>query len=216
MSDVFSLPVEVRDPAKNKGTGSRVSRRLRAQGRVPAIVYGHKQVPQPISVHRDDVWRMIKKSAHLAEIKIGDATEMVLVRDIQWDHLGKDVVHLDFARVSAGEQVHTEVRLELHGTAPGTAEGGSLEFLIHSLPIACRADAIPDVVRIEIGGLGLNQGLHVRELKLPEGVVADADPDLLIVHVVTRSAAAETTEPSEGGPSEPEVIGRKAEEKEED
>jgi len=138
---------------------------------------------------------------------------MVLVRDVQWDHLGKEIIHLDFARVSADESIQTEVRLELHGTPPGIAEGGVLEHMIHSLRVTCRATAIPDTLRIELGDIHLNQGVHVRDLVLPEGVTVEADPDLLVLHVVTRAAAPEPT-PGEGGTAaEPEVIGRKAEDK---
>ncbi len=216
MSDIFSLPVETRDPQKNKGTGTRVSRKLRAADRVPAIVYGHKQEPLPVSIHRDDVWRLIKQAARLAELKHGTNSEMVLVRDIQWDHLGKEVLHLDFARVSAGEEVRTEVKFEFHGTAPGIAAGGALEVLVHALPVLCRADAIPSSLRIEIGGVNLGDAIHVKDLVLPDGIKADVDPDLLILHVVTRGVAAEEPTEGEAGPSEPEVIGRKAEEKEED
>lgn len=211
MAEAVTFAVEARDPQKNKGTGTRVSRRLRAQGRVPAIVYGHKQAPQPITISRDDVWRMIKKSVHLAELKLGDATEMVLVRDVQWDHLGKEIIHLDFARVSADESIETEVRLEVHGTPPGVAEGGVLEVLVHSVEVTVRANAIPDSIRLEVGGLGLNQGLHVRELVLPEGLVVNADPDLLLAHVVLRMAAPEPV--AEGTTVEPELIGRKPEDK---
>src|SRR5262249_43106792 len=86
MADAVTLQVEARDPQKNKGTGTRVARRLRKQGRIPAIVYGHKREPVPISLTRDDVWDLIKRQTHLAQLKIGDATEMVLVREVQWDH----------------------------------------------------------------------------------------------------------------------------------
>jgi large subunit ribosomal protein L25 len=214
MSEVFSLPAQARDPKKNQGTGSRVARRLRRQGRIPAIVYGHKQTPLPVSVARDDVWQMVKAASHLAELKVGDGSEMVLVRDVQWDHLGKEIIHLDFARVSADERIHTEVRLELHGTAPGTSEGGMVEFLVHSLEVTCRAIAIPDSIRVEIGELHVGDGVHVRDLVLPEGVEANADPDLLIVHVVARAAAPEpAAAAAEAAAAEPEVIGRKAEEK---
>lgn len=204
MSDVLQIQVEPRDAAKNQGTGSRVARRLRAQGRIPAIVYGHKEPPQPISLSRGDVWLMIKKSAHLAELKIGDKSEMALVKEIQWDHLGKEIIHLDFARVDAEERVHTEVKLETHGHAPGLNEGGVLEFLTHSLPIVCRAGAIPDSIQIEIGELHLGDSVHVRDLVLPEGVSADIDPDVLLLHVVGRSVEAEAApagEAAEGGSS---------------
>jgi large subunit ribosomal protein L25 len=214
MADAVTIQVEARDPAKNKGTGSRVSRRLRQKGRIPAIVYGHKQAPTPISMARDDVWQMIKNATHVAQLKIGDATEMVLVRDVQWDHLGKEILHLDFARVSADETIETEVPLELHGAAPGTSEGGVLEHVVHTVKISCRATAIPEHVRLELAGLHVGQGLHVRDLNLPEGVKALADPDLLLVHVVARAAAAEPTPAAEPGAAEPELIGRKAEDKE--
>jgi len=211
MADAVSIQVEARDPAKNKGTGSRVSRKLRASGKIPAIIYGHKQAPQPISITRDAVWEMIKKRSHLAQLQIGGVSEMVLVRDIQWDYLGKEIIHLDFARVSADESIQTEVRLALHGTAPGVSEGGVLEQPIHAIEVTCRANAIPDAIRVEIGDLHLGKAIHVRELTLPEGVTANADGDLVVVHVVNR--AVETDETAEGTSSEPELIGRKPEDK---
>lgn len=215
MADAVTIQVEARDPAKNKGTGSRVSRKLRASGRIPAIVYGHKQAPQPITITRDAVWEMIKKRTHLAQLQIDGASETVLVRDIQWDHLGKEILHLDFARVSADESIETEVRLVLHGTAPGVSEGGVLEQPIHSIEVTCRANAIPDSIRVEIGDLHLGKAIHVRELKLPEGVSANADGDLVVVHVVNRTAVEEP-ETAEPGSNEPELIGRKPEDKDQE
>jgi len=213
MADAVTIAVEPRDPAKNKGTGSRVARKLRAQGKIPAIVYGHKVDPQPITISRDDVWQMVKKATHLAQLKIGDAqTEMVLVRDVQWDHLGKEIIHLDFARVSADESISTDVTLTLYGTAPGVAEGGVLDFVIHTLHVKCRATSIPDTIRVSLDDLHLNQAIHVRDLKLPEGVVATSDPDLVLVHVTTPKSATETGAVAEGA-AEPEVIGRKPEDK---
>jgi large subunit ribosomal protein L25 len=214
MADAVTIQVEARDPAKNKGTGSRVSRKLRASGRIPAIVYGHKEAPQPIALTRDAVWEMIKKRSHLAQLQIDGATQMVIVRDIQWDYLGKEILHLDFARVSADESIETEVRLVLHGTAPGVAEGGVLEQPLHAVEITCRANAIPDAIRVEIGDLHLGKAIHVRELALPEGVSTTADGDLVVVHVVNRAVESEP-EAGEGSSSEPELIGRKPEDKDE-
>ncbi len=121
MAEAVKIQVEARDPAKNKGTGSRVSRRLRKQGKIPAIIYGHKQTPTPIALPRASVWEMIKKSTHLAELTIGATTETVLVRDVQWDHLGKEILHLDFARVSVDESIETKVRIEIRGHGTGIA-----------------------------------------------------------------------------------------------
>jgi large subunit ribosomal protein L25 len=216
MADAVRIQVEARDPQKNKGTGSRVARRLRAQGRIPAIIYGHKQAPVPISVPRDSVWEMIKRTTHLAELNLGGTTEMALVREVQWDHLGKEIIHLDFARVSADESIETEVRLDLRGTAPGVAEGGVLEQLVHSVRVTCRASAIPDAIRVDLSHLHLNQALHVRDVTgLPEGVTIDADPELLLVHVTARAAAPEPTVAEAEGPVQPEVIKPERREKEE-
>jgi len=212
MADAVTIAVEARDPAKNKGTGSRVSRKLRAKGLIPAIVYGHKVAPQPITIRRDDVWQMVKKATHLAQLKIGDQTEMVLVRDVQWDHLGKEIIHLDFARVSADESISTDVTLTLYGTAPGVGEGGVLDFVVHTLHVKCRATSIPDTIRVDLSDLHLNGAIHVRDLKLPEGVTAESDPDLVLVHVVPPKSATDTGAIAEGT-GEPEVIGRKPEDK---
>lgn len=217
MAEAITLKVETRDPAKNKGTGTRFVRKLRAAGRVPAIVYGHKQTPLPISLLHDDVWELIKRSAHLAQLELEGGTQMVLVRDVQWDHLGKEIIHLDFARVSADESIETDVRLDVRGTAPGTLAGGLIEQLVHTLRVTCRANAIPDSIRVDVSGLEMGQAIHIRELKLPEGVTVDADPDQLVVHVVApRVAEPEPTAEAAPGSAEPELIGRKPEDKEDE
>jgi len=206
MADAVKIPVEARDPAKNKGTGSRFARKLRARGRIPAIIYGHKQDPVPISLTREAVWEMIKKSTHLAELALGETSETVLVRDVQWDHLGKEIIHLDFARVSADESIETEVRLDLRGTAPGVSEGGAVEQLVHSVTVTCRASSIPDSIRIDVSGLHLDNAIHVRDLALPEGVTAVADLDLLLVHVVSRPVAEDAAAGEAETTVQPEVI----------
>jgi large subunit ribosomal protein L25 len=215
MAEVVKLIVEARDPQKNKGTGTRVARRLRSQGRIPAIVYGHKQAPTPISVAREAVLEMIKTATHLAELDLGGTVQMALVRDVQWDHLGKEIIHLDFARVSAEESIETEVSLEIRGYVPGMTAGGVLEVVVHTLPVICRAGAIPDSIRVDVSQLQLDQGIHVRDLVLPENVKVNADPDLLLVHIVSRATVTEAPAPVEGeAATQPEVIKPERKEKE--
>jgi large subunit ribosomal protein L25 len=213
MAEAVKIQAEVRDAAKNKGTGSRFSRKLRAAGRIPAIVYGHKQTPTPISLTRDAVWDLIKKSTHLAELNLGSSVETVLIKDVQWDHLGKEIIHVDFARVDMSESVVSDVRIDLKGEAPGVAEGGVLEHLLHSLHVSCRADAIPDAIRVDISNLHLGKAIHAKEVALPEGVTVKGDPEAIVVHVINRSAAETATE-VEGGTTQPEVIKPERKEKE--
>ncbi len=214
MSEAVRIRVEPRDAQKNKGTGTRVARRLRQSGRIPAVIYGHKQAVVPVTLGRDDVMRMIKSPGHLAELDVDGTTETVLIREVQWDHLGKEILHLDFTRVSAEEVVETEVPVELRGHPAGTAAGGVVEHLVHSLSIKCRAAAIPDSIKVDISELELDQGIHVRELKLPPDVTVDADPDVLIVHVISRAAAPEPSEALAETPAQPEVIKPERKEKE--
>jgi large subunit ribosomal protein L25 len=206
MADAVRIGVEPRDAQKNKGTGTRVARRLRKGGRIPAVIYGHKQAVVPVTLSRDDATRMVKTPGHLAELDLGGTTETVLIRDVQWDHLGKEILHLDFARVSAEEIIETEVTLEIRGHAAGIASGGIVEQVVHSLSIKCKAGAIPDAIKVDISDLQVDQGIHVRDLKLPPDVTVDADPELLLVHVVTRAAEPEPTEAAAEGTTQPEVI----------
>ncbi len=101
---------------------------------------------------------------------------------------------------------------------PGLADGGILEHLVHSLRIKCRAGAIPDAIKVDVSNLKVDEGIHVRDLTLPEGVTADADPDVLLAHVVTpRAAEPEPAEAAAEALTQPEVIKpeRKEKEKEE-
>jgi large subunit ribosomal protein L25 len=83
---------------------------------------------------------------------------MVLVRDLQWDHLGKEIIHVDFARVSADEAVESHVPLDVRGVVPG----GSVEIVVHEVTVLCRANAIPDSIRVEIGHLAVGGAIHAR------------------------------------------------------
>jgi large subunit ribosomal protein L25 len=214
MTESAKVRVEPRDPVKNKGTGSRVARRLRAAGRIPAVIYGHKQAVIPISLGRHDVWRMIKTPGHLADLEVGSSTETVLIRDVQWDHLGKEILHVDFSRVSAEEIIETEVTVELRGQAAGIANGGILEHLVHSLSINCRAGAIPDSIKIDVSNVQIDEGIYVRDLTLPPDVTVNAEPDVLLVHVVVRGTQEEAVAAEAESVTQPEVI--KPERKEKD
>jgi large subunit ribosomal protein L25 len=218
MSDIAKILVEPRNPAKNKGTGTRVVRRLRKNGRIPAVIYGHKQAVVPITLARDDVLRIVKTPGHLAELDVNGTAETVLIRDVQWDHLGKEVLHLDFARVSAEEIIETEVALESRGVPAGIAAGGVFEHLVHSLKIACRAGSIPDSLKMDVGHLQIGDGVKVRDLVLPADVTVKADLDLLLAHVIMRAVVEEPKpEAAPEAEAQPEVIKpeRKEKEKEE-
>lgn len=207
MSTIVTVAAKPRESKKNEGTGTRVSRRLRAAGHVPAIIYGHKQAPQPVSLTSDEVAGILKRGSHVINLDLGKGKpETVLVRDLQWDHLGREVIHIDFFRADLTEQVESEVRIEIRGEAPGVNEGGILDIPHHSVKVRCRTDQIPDFIRVDVSGLHMGQAIHVKELVLPAGVTAVSGSEEVVVHLIRPSGMAAAS--PEAAPTEPEVITR--------
>src|SRR5262245_8084841 len=124
-------------------TGSSRMRRLRQTGKVPAILYGHGEANVNLIVSADELFGIIKHGGKLLTLR-GDVADSALLRAVQWDTYGKDVLHVDLLRVSATELVETTVTIELRGTAVGTTEGGVVQFITHEIDIECPAASIPE------------------------------------------------------------------------
>jgi large subunit ribosomal protein L25 len=198
-----------------KGRGTHVARRLRKSGLIPAVVYGHKEETVAVTVKRDDLYRLIRHGARVVDLQEGANTEKALIRDVQWDHLGHDILHVDFARVAADERIKIEVRIELRGTAPGVTAGGVLDQPLHTLEIECLAIAVPESIRVNIGELQIDQAIYVKDLKLPEGVTTAADAEAIVVQVAAPKVEAEAVVAAPVEQAEPEIIGRKEKPEEE-
>ena len=207
MADAVQLKTEPRT-----GQGSRDANRLRKAGRVPAVVYGHKEATVAITVSRDELAAALRHHARTVDLMVDGKTETALIQQVQHDHLGSGLMHVDFRRVSRDERVRTTVDIELRGTAPGATGGGVLDQPLHKIHVECPAISIPDSIRVRIDGLLLGQAIHVKELELPAGVKAIDDPDLVVVQVKLPHVAAPVapTLPAEGT-AEPEVITKKKE-----
>jgi large subunit ribosomal protein L25 len=197
-----------------KQLGSRANKRLRDTGYLPGVIYGHKEAVVPVSIHKKEVVSHLNHGAHLFDLSLEGKSEKVLVKEVQYDHLGTEVIHIDFARVSLDEKVEITVPLELKGTPAGEADGGVLQQIISELEIECLVTDIPDIIRANVADMKLNDVLHIKDLKLPAGVKVLQDEDL-IVATVKEIVEEESTEAVEGESAEPEVIGKKKEEGEE-
>ncbi len=189
------------------GNGSQTARKLRRQGLVPAVLYGHKEETLSLSVAIDELRSAVRHGARVVDLKTPARQEKALIKELQWDHLGKELLHADFYRVSADQRISLSVRLELRGTAPGVAAGGSLNQPLHTLNIECLAIKVPESIRVPIGELQIGSAVHVRELTLPEGVKVLDDPDAIVVQVSAPLAEPEPVAPA-AEVAEPEVIGR--------
>lgn len=205
MAESQVLKSEVRS-----GLGGRDSARLRKHGRIPAVVYGHKETPANISVCKDALTTLLRHHARTVTVEISGKQETVLIQEIQHDHLGSTVLHVDFRRVSADERVRTTVDIELKGIAPGVISGGVLEQPLHSIHVECPAMAIPESIRVKIDTLLIGQSIHVNQLELPAGVKALEDPEAIVVAVKTAQMI-ELGAAGEPGANEPEIITKKKE-----
>jgi len=190
--------------------GSQAARRLRRKGLLPAVVYGHKEETVSLVVPREEVESAIRHGVRVVNLRADGKEEKALIRDVQWDHLGKELLHVDFARVGEDERIVISVPLEIRGTAPGVTAGGVLDQPIHTLSVECLALSIPSSIRVNVGELQMGQALHVRDLVLPPGVKAMVDADAIVVHVTVPAAEPEAPAvPEVAEKAEPEVITQK-------
>jgi large subunit ribosomal protein L25 len=202
-----TLQVGVRN---NQGTRS--SRRLRREGTLPAILYGQGKEPVQLTVPADVFTAALRRGTRVVKLA-GEVTADALIREVQWDALGMNVVHVDFTRFAAGDRVTTSVAIELHGEAPGVNEGGVVQLLVHELELDCPVVNIPDALHVSINHLHLGQTIMAADLKLPEGAKL-VHGNVPIVQCETMVDVAEDEGAEAAASAEPEVIGRK--EKDED
>lgn len=203
-----TLNVQVRD-----AHGTRQSKRLRESGVVPAVLYGHGEKTLSLGIPAAEVSTALRHGSRLVELK-GAVTEKAFIRDLQWDTYGLEVLHMDLTRVSEHERVKVVVAVDLKGEAVGVKEGGVIEHVLHEVQIECSASGIPDKLHVNVSGLKIGDALTAGEMTLPEGVKMLTKSDLVVVHCITPPDEEALALPTES--AEPEVIGRKAGEEEEE
>lgn len=196
-----------------KERGKRNNKRLRQSGVIPAVLYGHGKKNVVLSVPHEPLEAVVRQGSRLVELA-GGAKGNALIREIQWDTFGLDILHVDFTRVTADERIEVQVAVELRGVAPGASEGGVVEHLVHRVDLECLALSIPTKFELNINQLNLGDSLTVSNIEFPEGVRLLTDPETVIVQCVQR-AEEEEEEEIEAVGAEPEVIGRKPEDEKE-
>jgi large subunit ribosomal protein L25 len=202
MAEIHTLTVKLRD-----GYGKRANRRLRGSGQVPAVLYGHKQEVKSLIVPAEEIDAAVRNGNRFVALS-GGVSENAFIKDVQWNTWGTEILHVDFARVSAHEKVHVTVPVELRGEAPGTKDGGVVKHALHSLELECEAASVPDKIAVNINHLEFGKVFHVSDLELPKGAKALIDPATTVVSCVAPVEVSDEAEAA-AGEGEPEVIGRK-------
>jgi large subunit ribosomal protein L25 len=213
---------------KRDGRGKNESRRLRASGRIPAVLYGaEKGKAQEIAVDPRVLLRILHSESGvntLIGLQLDGGSTRVLVKEYQVDPIDHKLLHADFYQVAMDKTLTVTVPIVLKGEAPGVKQqGGIVDFVNREIEIEVLPGDIPENIAVDIGELMLHQGVRVRDLQT-EGAKWKpiSDADMMIVHVVAlkaeepEPAAAEAVAAAPAAPAEPEVIKKGKTEKEEE
>jgi large subunit ribosomal protein L25 len=182
----------------DKGKGA--ARRLRAAGRVPAVLYGHGTKPRSLSVDAREFGHALRTDAGtnvLLELQVGRATHLALAKEIQRHPVRGTFTHVDFIVVRRGEKVQVTVPVHLVGEAPGVREGGIADQDLYQVHVEAEVTAVPDAVEADVSGLRIGDVLRVAELKAPEGATILEEPEAAVVSVVPPAVEPEPEEAEE-------------------
>jgi large subunit ribosomal protein L25 len=179
--------------------GSGASRRLRRAGKVPGIIYGGDAAPQPIELDHKDLLVNLKKEAFhssILNLLVGGKKQQVLLRDTQMHAYKPLVLHVDFQRVSATEEVHIMVPLHFinEEAAPGVKlSGGLVNHVITEVDIQCLPKDLPEFIEVDISALDVGEVIHLSEIKLPKGIklASHGADDAVVVGVVAKGGTSE-------------------------
>lgn len=196
------LKAEVREQ-----TGSCDAARVRKMGRIPAVVYGHEEKTMAVSMDAHTLVEALHHGHRVMDVQIGKKKQKMIIKDLQYDHLGRDIIHVDLMRVDVTETIKVEVPIEFKGVARGTNEGGVVEVHTDRLEIECRVTDIPEVIVVGVKEIGVGDTLHASDVELPSGVKLVSAPSTLLVTCSLVAAAKSTEELEAEMPAAPEVIG---------
>lgn len=180
--------------------GSRQSQRLRSAGRLPAVIYGHKETPVAIHLDNKTVVRKLEEGDRLFRVRTSESAqpELVLLRDLQFDHLGTRIIHADFSRVDIDERVEVTVSLSFVGEAIGLKKAGAI--LVHpvtAIQLECSVFNLPEEVEVDISHLDLHDTLTAGEIKLPKDTMRlITEPDTVVVSIIEPRGGADSDEAS--------------------
>ncbi|HEU4850061.1 MAG TPA: 50S ribosomal protein L25/general stress protein Ctc [Terrimesophilobacter sp.] len=181
--------------------GKGYARRLRAEGRIPAVIYGHGTAPQHVSLPGHEVSLLLRKANAILDLNVAGKKQLALVKDVQKDPVRQIIEHLDLVIVKKGEKVHVEVPIHLEGES----FSGTIAMLeVNTIRLEADATSIPERIVIDIAGAEEGTKVHAADAVLPDGSSLLDDPELLLVNVIVP-AAVSLGEPAEGEEAEGEA-----------
>jgi large subunit ribosomal protein L25 len=207
------------------GTGKGVARQLRQNGQIPGVIYGHARAAQPLTLDARELDRLLERvtASTVIELDVDGTTSRTLIREIQRHAFKRQVLHVDFLELVAGEKVTVEVPIIYVGTPQGVRDGGILDQIKHQLTVEADPTILPGHIEVDVSTLTIGHALYVRDVRIPEGVTVQDDPDSPVALVAAPRAEptpAEAMPAVEGvapeAPAEPELIRKPKEEEQEE
>jgi len=178
---------------KREKTGKEISKKLRKQGLIPAIVYGPRFQPFPIAVKFNELESILikhKGETLLFNLELSDGEPskiQAILKDYQTHPITDKIIHIDFLAIHEEEAITLDIPLEFLGKPVGISKGGILEILLHELTIECLPSNIPDKIYVDISNLDVGDVLHVKDIKVPEGVKVIDDPEETVITIVAEA-----------------------------
>ncbi len=215
----IKLDVQVRSELGKSG-----AQKVRLANGIPGIVYGGKLKPTTVTIDRKTFEKIMRVHHgeslifHIAVMEKEKAAQdfFAVIKELQHDPVGDHVTHVDFVRISLKEKIEVKVPVMAQGEPLGVKkDGGSLEHHLWELKIVCLPTQIPQHIDVDVSALEINQSVLVKDLVLPEGVMAHHDPETIVLTVVPPMKEESAKPAEEAGPQEPEVTKEKKEKKEE-
>ncbi|HEY3285981.1 MAG TPA: 50S ribosomal protein L25/general stress protein Ctc [Gemmatimonadaceae bacterium] len=207
--------------AGRSDVGKGVARKLRAAGRTPGVIYGHAREPRSLSLDTHEFELMLEKVAYrttVFELDLDGTKSNALIREIQRHPYKKEILHVDFQELVAGEKVTVNVPLAFVGASIGVKEGGIIDQIMHDFSIRVDPMAIPSKIEVDITALAIGKSLHVSDIAVPAGVevLDDEDATVCTCAAPKEEKAAEPLPGAEvAAEAEPEVLSKGKKEEEE-
>ena len=201
MSDEMSLK-----PQERTDFGTRSSQKLRKAGQVPAVLSHKSDKPIHMSVSDHDFQGILDRGGRIVEL---EGSGKAFIKEVQWDHLGDKILHVDFTKVAVDEKLQMDVELVLKGTPVGVSQdGGTLDQFVKELKVECLPTAIPEKIEVDVTEVKLNSPLHLSDIPPMDGVSFLQEGELVLANVTEHREEEVADADATPGSAEPEVIAK--------
>jgi len=189
--------------------GRHAANRLRHLSQIPAVLYREGKIGTNIAIAKNEWQKLLASGERVVTLKLPGGDKQALIKDVQYDPLGEITIHVDFNELREGQKVRIALSIYTKGVPKGHGKGGILNQPLHTLHVECLPTQIPDKIVIDVESMDLDDVIHVKDVKLPEGVHAVDAPDLVVCAV--HEPRKEAEEPAEGAATELVVLTAKKE-----